>query len=332
MNVQAERQFGYSRDELVGRSLKTIIPEVGSIGAEVERRVAEAMLLSAELPVQPLVSEIELTGRRKDGRALPIEITWSVLRGAEGTLMPVAIRDMTTHKKAQAQLQQTVAELNRSNEELAQFAYLASHDLQEPLRMVASYTQLLSRRYKGRLDSDADEFIAFAVDGANRMQRLIQALLAYSRVGAKGNQLSEASSEDAFAQAVPNLGGAIDESGALVTHDALPTCSRTRDSWCSSFRTWSATRSSTRGRGAARARVVDRAPIRSGRSRCVTTASVSSPSTSSASSGCFSDCTSARNLQAQASGWRSARRSWSSTGAASRSSRSRDKGPPFGSP
>ena len=88
--------------------------------------------------------------------------------------------------------------------------------------MVASYTQLLSRRYKGKLDSDADEFIAFAVDGASRMQRLIQDLLTYSRVGTKGKDLIETSSEDALRQALINLRGAIDESGALVTHDPLP--------------------------------------------------------------------------------------------------------------
>jgi light-regulated signal transduction histidine kinase (bacteriophytochrome) len=88
--------------------------------------------------------------------------------------------------------------------------------------MVASYTQLLSKRYKGKLDADADEFIAFAVDGANRMQRLIQDLLAYSRVGTKGQELLETSSEEALEHALMNLGGAIEDSGALVTHDRLP--------------------------------------------------------------------------------------------------------------
>jgi light-regulated signal transduction histidine kinase (bacteriophytochrome) len=88
--------------------------------------------------------------------------------------------------------------------------------------MVASYTQLLSRRYKGKLDADADEFIAFAVDGASRMQRLIQDLLAYSRVGTKGKVLTEISSEAALQQAVVNLRGAIEDSGALVTYDLLP--------------------------------------------------------------------------------------------------------------
>ena len=146
----------------------------------------------------------------------------SPLESAEGILVTAAIRDITTRKKAEAHLLQKVEELNRSNEELGQFAYIASHDLQEPLRMVASYTQLLSRRYKGKLDSDADEFIAFAVDGASRMQRLIQDLLAYSRVGTKGKDLLDISSEEALQQALANLRGAIEESGALVTHDPLP--------------------------------------------------------------------------------------------------------------
>jgi len=88
--------------------------------------------------------------------------------------------------------------------------------------MVASYTQLLSRRYKGRLDADADEFIAFAVDGASRMQRLIQDLLSYSRVGTKGKDLLNTSSEEALQQALTNLRGTIEDTGALVTHDPLP--------------------------------------------------------------------------------------------------------------
>jgi light-regulated signal transduction histidine kinase (bacteriophytochrome) len=120
-------------------------------------------------------------------------------------------------------LREKTEELARSNEDLEQFAYVASHDLQEPLRMVTSYVQLLARRYQGRLDSDANEFIGFAADGAVRMRKLINDLLTYSRVGMRGNELEPTDSEAALAQSVNDLKVAIEESGALVTHDPLPT-------------------------------------------------------------------------------------------------------------
>jgi PAS domain S-box-containing protein len=217
LNVQAEKQFGYSRDELVGQKVKNIIPE-----GFAERLIADALRSAEDALAQQIGTGIELNGRRKNGGDFPIEIMLSPLESAEGILVTAAIRDITKRKDAEAHLLQKMKELNRSNEELGQFAYIASHDLQEPLRMVASYTQLLSRRYKGKLDSDADEFISFAVDGASRMQRVIQDLLAYSRVGTRGQDLVDTSSEEALQQAVINLRGAIEESGALVTHDPLP--------------------------------------------------------------------------------------------------------------
>ena len=217
LNVQAEKQFGYHRDELVGQRMKNIIP-----AGFAERLIADALRSTEDALAQQIGTGIEITGRRKDGTEFPIEIMLSPLESAEGVLVTAAIRDITTRKVAEAHLLYKVEELNRSNEELGQFAYIASHDLQEPLRMVASYTQLLARRYKGRLDSDADEFITFAVDGANRMQGLIQDLLAYSRVGTKGKELRETSSEEALQRAILNLRGAIADSGAMVTHDLLP--------------------------------------------------------------------------------------------------------------
>ena len=124
--------------------------------------------------------------------------------------------------EARQKLEESVSELGRSNADLQQFAYVASHDLQEPLRMVSSYTQLIARRYKGKLDADADEFIAFAVDGANRMQRLILDLLAYSRVNTAGRQFEPTAMETVLKAALNNLTNAVKESQAIITHDPLP--------------------------------------------------------------------------------------------------------------
>jgi light-regulated signal transduction histidine kinase (bacteriophytochrome) len=114
-------------------------------------------------------------------------------------------------------------ELTRSNTELEQFAYVASHDLQEPLRMITGYTNLLAKRYGGKLDEDADEFMAFAVNGAKRMYVLINDLLSYSRVGTDAKALTRTNCEDTLAKTLAGLQLAIKESGAMITHDDLPT-------------------------------------------------------------------------------------------------------------
>ncbi|RJK95527.1 HAMP domain-containing protein [Vallicoccus soli] len=123
------------------------------------------------------------------------------------------------------QLEEQARELQRSNTELEQFAYVASHDLQEPLRKVASFCQMLARRYEGQLDERADQYIAFAVDGAKRMQQLINDLLAFSRVGRLSSGFADVDLEACLAVALRNLSAALEESGAVVTHDPLPTVS-----------------------------------------------------------------------------------------------------------
>jgi PAS domain S-box-containing protein len=173
----------------------------------------------------------EVTNRRKDGTLYEAAVTIAPVLDNEGRQDGfVALQaDITERKHTEEALERLTAmlmdqtdELRRSNEELQQFAYIASHDLQEPVRMVKNFTELLERRYGDRLDDSGREFIGFAIDGARRMQRLIQDLLEYSRVGTHGREPSPIATEEVLMGVLANLKIAIDESAAAITHGPLP--------------------------------------------------------------------------------------------------------------
>jgi hypothetical protein len=169
--------------------------------------------------------EGELIRRRKDGTELTVVLLWAMRRDDHGR--PAAIlevsNDITGQKAAEAKLHQIVEELKRSNQELEQFAYVSSHDLQEPLRMVTGFMQLLSHKYTGKLDAQADTYINFAVDGAKRMQQLIDDLLAFSRVGSKAREPAPTDAAQLVQTALANLRVAIDETKAQINLGPLPT-------------------------------------------------------------------------------------------------------------
>lgn len=211
-NPGAERIFGRAAIAALGQPLATTLPD--------------PLLASSRLPTGDgaVGTTFETVGRRQDGSECPLELSLSSWTNAQGRRFFIAIvRDITERKAAERALEAKADELARSNQELEQFAYVASHDLQEPLRMVSNYTQLLARRYRDRLDADGLEFIDFAVDGAKRMQDLIHDLLSYARVGTRGKEFRAVSGEQIVADALANLSGTIDEAGAEVIVDSLPT-------------------------------------------------------------------------------------------------------------
>jgi PAS domain S-box-containing protein len=216
-NPGAERMFGHTEAAMIGQPITTMMPtrmreqHLDGIGHFL--KTGESRLAGRT---------IEGAGVRRDGEEFPLEISISHWEASQGPFFTAIVRDITERKNAEAALEKKAEELARSNQELEQFAYVASHDLQEPLRMVSNYTQLLARRYKDQLDADANEFIDFAVDGAKRMQALIHDLLEFARVGTRGKEPKPAPGEKVVGDAIANLTGAIEDAGAEVAVDPLP--------------------------------------------------------------------------------------------------------------
>jgi PAS domain S-box-containing protein len=217
VNAELERQFGYDRSELIGNGVDVLLP--------LRLRKAHAKLreqFRGKPSARAMSAGRDLFGRRKDGSEFPVEIGLNPITALDGAMVLATVVDITARKTAETAVEAQNEQLRRSNAELEQFAYVASHDLQEPLRMVASFTQLLEDRYGDKLDAKASKYISYAVEGASRMQNLVRDLLAYSRVTSVEKTLKPVDTAAVVAAVLQRLDALIKENGARVDVRSAP--------------------------------------------------------------------------------------------------------------
>jgi PAS domain S-box-containing protein len=191
--------FGYEKKELLGECIELLVPKRFR---QHHKHYRQGFI---KQPVRRVMGEQnELYGLTKKGKEIPIEVRLNPIQLNQAPSVIAAINDITLQRKHFQEIQEAARKLKKSNEELEQFAFIASHDLQEPLRMVSSYTQLLASRYQDRLDNDANEFIDYAVDGAKRMQVMIQDLLKFSRLGNEAVEVEEIDANKLYDDALKN--------------------------------------------------------------------------------------------------------------------------------
>ncbi len=224
-NQAAEHLFGYGKDEVLGHNINMLMPEP----YHSQHDTYLSNYLSTGIKKIIGIGR-EVIGKRKNGTTFPMYLSIGEMQVGERRMFTGIMHDLTELKQAQdhilllnQKLEQYVRDLERSNHELQQFAYAASHDLKEPLRMVSTYCQILEEDYGDELDDDAKEYIGFAVDGAHRMQSLIDGLLEYSRVGTHKNPIADTDCEKVLEQVLLNLHISIKESAAEITKDPFPT-------------------------------------------------------------------------------------------------------------
>lgn len=227
VNAQTEKMFGYNRDQMIHSNVEMLMI------SKFERllTIGRDLVPGAERP-GPLVERVECFGKRVDGTQFPIEISLSPMKSEEGLLLTAAIRDLSEKKRLEREVREAhnslerkvksrTAELEVKNRELEQFAYVASHDLQEPLRTTTSFVDLLRKRYHGKLDSNADQYLDYITQSSDRMKVLIHNLLDYSRLG-KEKELVNLSCNELLQDVLHDLDQSIRETNAVIISGDLP--------------------------------------------------------------------------------------------------------------